>query len=259
MRHKVKQHFSEACTEYENEAQIQKETAKRLAASLEPWKLILPDGPILEFGAGTGFFTSELIELFPDRELVVSDISDEMLNCCKDKFTKVNGEKIQFRLMDAELFEFQEEIFSMIAGNFVVQWFKDPAKTLTDMVNALKPGGLLLTAFPGSETFPEWKDHCYSLGLPFTGNSLPDTEELVVKLSMGPTEVDFYEDSRTVEFDDAYAFFKHFKQIGASVKLHDKQLGIKQLRLLIDHWNRSVSDKVSVTWHLVFLVVKKDL
>jgi malonyl-CoA O-methyltransferase len=259
MQLKVKQHFSKSFQAYEKEATIQKESAKRLAASLEPWKLILPPGPILEFGAGTGFFSEHLIQLFPGRELIISDISEEMISFCKDKLTGQSDNQIQYKIIDAEQFDPNETSFAMIAGNFAAQWFKDPAKTLGDMVKALKPGGLLLTAFPGNDSFPEWKDHCYTLGLPFTGNRLPDTEEMVIKLSMGPTQVDFYEDTRTVNFDQAQDFFRHLKRIGATVKLHDKSLGFKKMKLLIDHWNKSVTDKVSVTWHLVFLVVKKDL
>jgi malonyl-CoA O-methyltransferase len=258
-KQRVEQSFSDSFHYYDDEAQLQRETAKRLAASLEPWRLILPSGPMLEFGAGTGFFSEELIKLFPDRELIVSDISDEMISVCRRKFFGYNGNNIRFSRIDAESHDFGESDYSLIAGNFVAQWFNDPAITLSKMVKALKPGGLLLTAFPGADSFPEWKKHSNTLGIPFTGNSLPDTEELVIKLSMGPAKLDFYEDTSAVEFDDAYAFFRHLKRIGASVKLHEKQLGIKKLRQLIDHWNRSAGDKVTVTWHLVFLVVKKDL
>jgi malonyl-CoA O-methyltransferase len=161
--------------------------------------------------------------------------------------------------MDAENFTPDDNKYALIAGNFVAQWFKDPALTLGRFAQVLEPGGLLLMAFPGSDSFPEWRQRCHELGLPFTGNTLPDTEEMVIKLSMGPAQVDFYEDSYTAEFPDALSFFQHLKGIGATKKLHDKQLNAKQFRLLINHWDQSVTGSIKVTWHLVFLALKKDL
>ena len=259
MQQSVKEYFSNVCDVYEKEAGLQKQTAGRLAASLQPWLLTLPCGPVLELGAGTGFFTRELMQLLPGRDITVTDLSDEMLAFCRTQ-TPTHGEgSIRFQTMDAETFTPNDETYALVAGNFVAQWFKDPALILGRFAEVLEPGGLLLMAFPGSDSFPEWRQRCHELGLPFTGNTLPDTEEMVIKLSIGPAQVDFYEDSHTVEFPDAFSFFQHLKRIGATKKLHDKQLNAKQFRLLINHWDQSVSGSVKVTWHLVFLALKRDL
>lgn len=258
MQQLIKEKFSNVCDVYEREAGLQKETAARLGASLQPWRLTLPEGPVLEIGAGTGFLTAELIEILPQREIIVSDISDEMIAYCKSKLSEISSDNLVFKQLDAELFNPEPDKYALIAGNFVAQWFQDPARTLGKLAEGLKPGGLLLTAFPGSDTFPEWRQRCRELGLPYTGNSLPDTEELVIKLSMGPARVDFYEDSRTVQFPDGLSFFQYLKRIGATSKLHDKQLSAKQMKLLINHWNQEKPGDLDISWHLVFLALKKN-
>lgn len=259
MQQLIKEKFSNVCEVYEHEAGLQKETASRLGSSLQPWRMTLPEGPVLEIGAGTGFLTSELIKILPDREITVSDISEEMVAFCKNKLSEISSDNLVFKQLDAELFKPEPDKYALISGNFVAQWFQDPARTLGRLAEGLKPGGLLLMAFPGNDTFPEWQQQCRELGLPYTGNKLPDTEELVIKLSMGPARVDFYEDSRTVQFPDVLTFFQYLKRIGATSKLHDKELTGKQMKLLINNWNQKEPGCIHITWHLVFLALKKDI
>src|SRR5690625_1544109 len=256
----VSSRFSKASSTYEEHATLQREVARRLAASLKPWTLTLPSGPVLELGAGTGLFSRELAELLPERELVITDISDEMLDQNRQLYEErgQNSGKVAFRQMDAEAFQPGDEKFSLITGNFVAQWFRDPPLTLDRIAQALLPGGLMLLSFPGHESFPEWRKTCVDLGLPYTGNSLPDTEEMVYKLSFDGKQVDYYEDSYTVRFSSALDFFRHLKQIGSS-PLHEKRLNPRQFRMLIDNWDRLTGKgHIEVTWHLVFLALKND-
>ncbi|MEX0993988.1 MAG: methyltransferase domain-containing protein [Balneolaceae bacterium] len=258
LKNRIKNNFDNVISAYENEAEVQRSVARRLAAALEPWKLTLPVGPILELGAGTGFFTREMVNLFPERRIEVTDLSANMIKACR-QFT--SGHKyLTFHTLDAEEWNPPKKTYALISGNFVAQWFRNPALTLDRHVEALKPGGLLLTSFPGPNSFPEWKEQCVELGLPFTRNPLPDIEEVVVKLSTRGVQVDYYEDFHTVEFEQSLDFFRHLKKIGASTSISEKSrlLTPKEFRLLTDHWDRQTDSSIRVTYHLVFLAVKKQ-
>lgn len=61
----VAENFGRSVSDYHKQAEVQKEVADRLIASLEPWRDILPPGPILEVGCGTGFVTQGLVDLYP--------------------------------------------------------------------------------------------------------------------------------------------------------------------------------------------------
>ncbi|MEX1063012.1 MAG: methyltransferase domain-containing protein [Balneolaceae bacterium] len=254
----VKEKFSNSVHVYEQHARIQEEVAGRLVRSLAPWCMTLPEGPVLELGAGTGFLSRKLPRLLPDRTITITDISPEMLLYCREKMESTNS-NLTFRVLDAERFKPSSDTYALVTGNFVAQWFRDPAWTLGRFAEALKPGGLLLTSFPGSDSFPEWRQKCMELGLPYTGNPLPDTEEMVIKLSTGPVQVDYYEDAHTAEFPDSLSFFRYLKNIGADSTTHDRKLTRDQLKLLMRHWDESSTGPVRVTWHLVFLALKKDL
>lgn len=253
----IRSNFSGSVHYYHKHANLQRNIADRLAKALEPWQYSVPDGPILEIGAGTGFFTNSLSKMFKDRELIISDLSDEMVQFCKENYSEFDS--ITFETLDAEQMDWTESKYALIAGNYVAQWFKYPAQTLSKIAGSLKPGGLLLVSFPASESFSNWRQYCLDLGLPYTGNPLPDLERVVIDLSMGPFQVDYYEDDTIETFNDVFDFFWHLKKMGASTKLNGKKLSVKQLNLLNDYWLEQDKGKVNVQYHTAFIAAKRDL
>lgn len=167
-----------------------------------------------------------------------------------------SADNLAFSVQDAE-HPPDEEQYALTISGFTAHWFKDPALTLGKWLEVTQPGGLLLASFPGNESFPEWRKYCRELGLPFTGNTLPDVEEMVIKMSVGPSQVDYYEDTVTQTFDSAFNFFEHIKKIGASSQTEGRSLSPRELSMLIDHWDSSVDGSVEVSYHLVFLAVKR--
>ena len=252
----IAENFGTSVAAYHDEAMVQKEVAERLIASLEPWRDILPPGPILEIGCGTGFVTQGIVDLYPKREKIITDLSQQMVNFCRDRFR--SADNISFRQLDAEELEIDEPEYGMTVSGFAAQWFKDPALTLGKLMEATKPGGLLLASFPGNESFPEWKECCKELGIPFTGNNLPDTEEMVIKMSTGPVQVDYYEDTVTQQFSTALYFFRHLKSIGAATHRKGRALTPAEMKMLINHWDSKHGEDITVSYHVVFLAVKRD-
>lgn len=253
----IRSNFSDSVSYYDKSATLQRQAAERLAKALSPWKLSIPDGPILEIGAGTGFFTSHLLAMYPERKKVISDLSEEMIQYCRDKFRQ--SDSVQYRAVDAEKSDWPEKEYALIAGNYVAQWFNHPSKALSRISTSLKPGGLMLISVPASESFSNWRKYCLDLGIPFTGNFLPDLEQMVIELSMGPVQVDYYEDDMMDSFDSVFDFFRHLKQSGTSTNLAGKQLSVKQLKLLNDYWLEKDGGQVNVQYHTAFIAVKRDL
>jgi len=110
----VSTHFGRSVDYYEQHAVIQREVAERLIASLKPWRNIIPHGPIIEIGCGTGFVTRGLIKLFPNRTLEITDIAPEMVDFCRNKFN--NHENIEFNIFDGEGPEQLNRHYAMTAG-----------------------------------------------------------------------------------------------------------------------------------------------
>jgi malonyl-CoA O-methyltransferase len=256
---RIARSFGNAAETYHQEAEIQKKVADGLISSLLPWRELLPSGPILEVGCGSGFLTRRLIEHFPDKEFVITDASAKMVQFCKNELEKEGllSHKIQFQVLNADEFERGDKNYSMVISNFAPHWFKDTSVALGSLSDSIQPGGLLLCSFPDNHSFEQWYEHCLELGLPYTANPLPDVEEVVVKLSMGHLQIDYYENDLFQEFDASIDFFRHLKQTGASVNVKGNALTPKQFRLLINHWDQKSNHKINVKWHVVYLAAKK--
>lgn len=252
--------FSEAAKQYHEKAEIQQKVANGLISSLLPWKDSLPEGPILEVGCGTGFLSAQLIKEFPEREIILSDAAEGMLQFCSSRLKEENqlSDNITFKQINVDEIVDETERYSLIISNFAPQWFSDTAIGLEKLSKQLKPGGLLLCTFPGNHTFNDWYTCCLELGLPFTANPLPDVEEVVIKLSMNPLQIDYYENDLYQEFDHSIDFFRHLKEIGASKSVTGKSLSSKQLKLLTNFWDNKESNAIKVKWHVVYLAAKKE-
>ena len=79
----------------------------------------------------------------------------------------------RYRVLYGDLLE-AEGLYVLVGGNFVARWFADLAAVLARMVRVLRPGGLLLSAYPGVDSCRKWREHCLRQGAPFSGNCLPD-------------------------------------------------------------------------------------
>lgn len=252
----VARNFGKSAHRYHQEAKIQQKVAQGLTASVRPWKDIIPPGPVLEVGCGTGFLSESIRDEFPNRSIEITDISPEMVQFTESRLGATSTST--FSVLNVDDWKEPKEKYALIVSNFAAQWFKDTAIGLETLTKALLPGGLLLVAFPGNQSFKEWYECCLELGLPFTANTLPDVEEIVVKLSMGPMQIDYYENDLYQNFKHSIEFFRHIKQIGAGFNKSGKSLSIKQLKLLTNFWDKKSSGNVKVKWHVVYLAAKKD-
>ncbi|WP_340103195.1 methyltransferase [Rhodohalobacter sp. 8-1] len=240
---------------YHKNAEPEQDSAKRLADSLEPWRNIVPPGPIFEIGAGTGHFTDHIIRMFPNRELVVSDVSNEMIEYAKSRLEREQA--INFKQFDAETDEIKQLHYSLICGNHVVHQFDNPAAALEKLALGLSLDGLMLVSFPGEDSFQEWRSTCLDLGIPFTGKPMPGTEPLVIHISMGPVQVDFYEDQSIKYFDDFNQFLVHMSSGGLDIEGEERQLSDKEKNLLNEHWKTTKDGQIGMTFHNVFLAIKR--
>lgn len=255
-KQEIQHHFGKSALSYDKNADLQSRIADRLIASLKPWKAIIPEGPIIELGCGTGFVTEGLAALYSGRSIEVTDLSASMIEYCQQKFSDTSH--LNFSQLDAEYPPHKEPHYALTVSGFTAQWFDDPALTLGRWMQAIKPGGLLLVSFPGNESFPRWKKYCRELGLPYTGNTLPDVEEMVIKMSVDSSQVDYYEDTVTETFDSALDFFRNLKKVGASTQKEGRSLSASEMSLLINHWDSQSDNPVEVDYHVIFLAVKKD-
>ncbi|ACB53497.1 hypothetical protein cce_4149 [Crocosphaera subtropica ATCC 51142] len=258
-KEKIANNFSKGVKNYLSHSEVQKECADKLLQIAQNYRDSIPEGSILEIGCGTGFVTQGLMKQFPKHFLDIIDISDEMLKFCEKNLQISEQQKklIQFRQRDGETINTDSNSYSAIVSSFTIQWFQDIINSLNRLINTLQHQGLLLIAFPNDKSFPEWKKMCYELNLPFTRNELPNTIELIQKLSIPSHKIYLYEEQVSMKYKNATDFFRSLKMIGAGCNLKQDKLSNWQMKELINHWNHNCyPNKIQATYDVTFLGIQ---
>lgn len=172
-KNRIAKRFSSQAGVYDVAADVQWTVASHLAQRIEA--VALPARPrILEIGCGTGFLSARLVEAFTDCDLVLTDIAASMLERCR---TRVGG-RPRFVVLDGERPQGIGGPFDLIASNLAFQWFVDLKGGIERLSSLLAPGGRLMFATLGPQTFTEWRAAHHALGLACGTPEYPGIEEI---------------------------------------------------------------------------------
>jgi malonyl-CoA O-methyltransferase len=253
-KQEIARSFGQSALNYHANATLQQDCAARLLEIVEPWIPDLPSGAVLEVGCGTGFLTYGLGDRFPDRAVLATDLSAEMMQFCQSHLP--HDKNISFQPMDGENITGK---YALILSSFAIQWFEQPTETLQHWLKHLEPKGLIGLAFPTCDSFPEWRGVCDRLQIPFTANALPDVHKLLQDLS--PEIRVFYSKEMilTTSHRNAADFFRSLKAIGAGMNTSGQTLTPTQMKKLIQTWDKQVQNSGCVVHHHVaFLILGRS-
>ena len=173
--------------------------------------------------------------------------------------------QLTFHILDAETSIAPSQTYSLIIGGFVAQWFKHIADTVKQLLAQLKPGGRLVLSFPGHQSFPEWREWCDRLNLPYTAHPLPNPHTLIQHLQLSPHQYELRVEMYPTYYDSAKAFFKSMKVIGAGASDAVQRLSPQQMRQLLRVWKPSAVSENTVTppfikvqYEVVYLSILKE-
>jgi malonyl-CoA O-methyltransferase len=250
---RISDSFGSAAAYYDQHAQVQAKAADRLVEFLQPFTRFV-DGPILEFGCGTGFITDRTSQWWPHLPREVTDLSPDMLAVCAHKLAHKVPVQTVFRPLDIQTLRASSH-YGLILSGLTVQWVDDLPGTLKTLGQALKPGGLIAVSYFNSKSFPQWKSLCREAKVPFTGNPLP-------KLDVA-THLDFkYKTLVLNEIQkETYAspldFFRHLKHIGADVKSPNAKSAPEAVRRLQDVWMSKRRRHFTITYGITYALIQR--
>jgi len=94
---------------------------------------------LLELACGTGRLTRHLVGRIPaNGRLVATDLNQAMIDIAK---TKVQDEKIEWKVVNAQDLPFADAQFDHIICQFGVMFFPDKQKSFEEALRVLRPGG----------------------------------------------------------------------------------------------------------------------
>jgi malonyl-CoA O-methyltransferase len=150
-KHIIHQSFSKQATTYDRQAQLQRESSKRLST-------FLPEGigkqSILEIGSGSGFLTEQLVNR--DFRVYACDLAHGMNRFLQDKLsTGFPNAPVSILTGDAEHLPFVSEHFDTVASNLCFQWVDGLSKVFPEVMRVLVPGGSFVFSVFGEKTLCE--------------------------------------------------------------------------------------------------------
>ena len=101
----------------------------------------------LEVGAGTGYFSLNLVRAGVLREAVCTDISPRMLETLRDNAERIGVHTVETLAADAERLPLPDESFDLVFGHAVLHHVPDVERAFAEFHRVLRPGGRL--AFAG--------------------------------------------------------------------------------------------------------------
>jgi SAM-dependent methyltransferase len=105
----------------------------------DPWR---PFGDALEIGAGTGYFSLNLLQLGAIERATATDISPGMLATLSASAERL-GLEVETVRTEAERLPFADESFDLIFGHAVLHHIPDLARAFAEFHRVLRPGGTL--------------------------------------------------------------------------------------------------------------------
>ncbi len=119
----------------------QDQVTGKLRKALGPW----PDrvfGDALEIGAGTGYFSLNLLQAGLIQRATATDISPGML-AALDENASLLGLEVRTAAADAETLPFPDESFDLVFGHAVLHHIPDLEQAFSEFARVLRPGGTL--------------------------------------------------------------------------------------------------------------------
>ena len=96
----------------------------------------------LEIGAGTGYFTLNLMRAGVIGEAVATDISPGMLRTLSDSAAEL-GLTVETRVCDASALPFEDATFDLVFGHAVLHHLPDLSGAFREFRRVLRPGGVV--------------------------------------------------------------------------------------------------------------------
>jgi ubiquinone/menaquinone biosynthesis C-methylase UbiE len=132
---------------------------------------------ILELGCGTGLLWKSLIVNFPNSEIILSDMSENML---KESEKNLNEFKLKYEKIDYHSIPYSAESFDLIISNHNLYHAENISLVLSEIKRTLKSNGTFICSTNSRNHLVELKEILCKYGI----NSFWPNQNLIEKFGM---------------------------------------------------------------------------
>ena len=186
---------------------------------------------VLDLGCRTGHFSRYALGKINFNNLYQTDISKEMLR-------KVSGIRVN---CDEENLPFADKTFDLVVSNLNLHWINDMIGTLTQIKEALRPGGLFVSTFIGGKSLKTLREFLIKIeleaGIKVGFHASPMiTGDAMVRLAQMTGFTGVVVDSQLIQvnYSSPLSAMKELQKMGESNCMQDKvqYFGKKNLKHL---------------------------
>lgn len=233
----VRRHFDNAAQHYHESAVIQREIARELAQNLEQRKEVRM---VLEIGCGTGTLTEHLIEIFPNAQLTVVELSPKMIEAAKLRLA--SPKNVRWVCDAIEHFAIGAQSFDLIVSSSTFQWVDNLEYLFSKLRQALRPDGTLTFSVMLEGTLCELRTVRQSIApSKKISTQLPSFQGVIAALENAGFVVQKHESETIVEyFSDTHDLLSQIRRrgfTGGSLSRSDNLLNRSELCQLATFYN----------------------
>jgi len=234
--------FEKAAFEYDQAAVLQCEVATRLVERLE--YMLLEPAVVLDAGVGTGYCAMDLVQRYPNAQIVALDIASAMLQQTRIKLEKEKN--TSYLASDVENIALADNSIDLIVSSLTVQWCNDFNKAFAEFNRVLKPGGCILFSSFGPDALKELRHCWYKVDSDHHVNSFIDMHHVGdALLQAGFEDPVMDNETITITYNDVYQIMRDLKTIGAHNVLNGRRhslTGKKRLQAMVAEYEAFRSD-----------------
>ncbi len=253
--HMIRASFDAAAKQYEKYAVLQRESLSRLLERLTD-DLKAPPQQILDLGCGTGWAVPQLLDLYPQSQIIAADFAQSMVDLVPDHPQVIS------RVSDAHAIDVHAQSCDLVFSNLMIQWC-DENTVLQEIKRALKPGGHLHLTTMGEHTLHELKLAWQGIDeQPHVNEFVPAAKIADLTLQLGYEDVIADSEFITMTYANVIDLMRDLKNIGAHNVDHNRSRGltapnvIKQLEQNYQQF-RLDDGLYPATYELVYLRARK--
>lgn len=236
--------FEQAAKEYDDAAILQREVATRLVERLD-YMLIEPS-IILDVGVGTGYCTLDLVQRYPNSQVIGLDIAQAMLEQTRSKLS--SNKKVNYLACDVEKIALADNSVDLVISSLTVQWCNDYLKAFSELKRVLKPGGCILFTSFGPDALKELRHCWYKVDSDQHVNSFIDMHHIGDALLQAGFENPVMDNETIIiTYKDVYQIMRDLKTIGAHNVLNGRRhslTGKNRLQAMIAEYETFRADGV---------------
>ena len=242
--------FARGASCYARDARLQQAVAWRLARHCRG--IPLPDGPVVDLGAGSGNLSRALSAQRPGLDPLLVDNCGELLAEAAAPAGRCRPWDLNAGLPP------EARAAALLLSSFALHWLKAPEQQLRHWCEQLLPGGWLALAVPLQGSFTSWHQAAEGAGVACSALPLPRELDLLAALPPGCRPHRQQRLRFSCRYPSAMAFLAELKRHGVNGGA-SAQLSPTELRRLLKHWPMQEQDQgVSLNWDLLLLLARRD-